>query len=196
MCCECQGGEQPSLEMATDGNAHHHGGGLKSRGVQRNGGAGERGAGTGPVGKHAKANHVYRVVIVIVGIFFLMETIGNGLVFLRLRETDLQQRGSSSSSLEMFFPRAATADEEQSPGDGVRFVPRVLVERLLLSRKKATLAELRKATRAPGRPPRLALVCIRILEFHDWSRIQMFLACIRGDDFEYISSTHEIWTKP
>ncbi len=121
-------------QMGTEGVS---GGLMSSRGYGR--------TPSGGVSKHAKATHVYRIVVVMVGIFFLTETIGNGLVFLRLRDTDLQ--GGEAG---IFFPRSWEQPSSQSvaPGDGARFVSRVLLSPL---RKQTT-------TRAPVRPPRLALV--------------------------------------
>lgn len=99
------------------------------------------------------SSNVYRILISLVAVFFLIETLTHGFVFLLFRHTDLQ-----AESLEI-FPRVFGTEQAIS-GDDVRFVPRNVVERLLLSKGRATVAELRKETRSPVRFPRLALVCI------------------------------------
>jgi hypothetical protein len=153
--------KRPGRHQMGAGNANGGHSEGSSVGMERrrggHGGAGRESKGTAAVGssKSPKSTNVYRILIAIVVVFFLMETIGNGLAFLRLRDTDLQTTGM------VIFPRAAK--QPLPAGDGARFVPRVLVERLLLSRGRATLAELRKEVRAPLRPPRLALVCIEFL---------------------------------
>ena len=108
-------------------------------------------------GKTARSSNVYRILFAVVAVFFLVETIGNGIVFLRSREMDLKEEL-------LLFPRAAVK-QLVTAGDGARFVPRVLVERLLLSNGRATLAELRKEARASLRPPRLALVCVDFISY-------------------------------
>lgn len=149
-------GQQIGAGSGREENANaamgHHGLGRRGGGGYGGGRASVMERNAAPKG--AKSSNAFRILIAIVVLFFLMETIGNGLVFLRLRETDLQ-----AGSLDI-FPRAGVMKADVAAGDGARFVPRVLVERLLLSRGRATLAELRKEVRAPMRPPRLALVCI------------------------------------
>lgn len=96
----------------------------------------------------------YRILISVVAVFFLIETVTHGFVFLLFRHTDLQ-----AESLEI-FPRVFETEQATS-GDDARFTPRNVVERLLLSKGRATVAELRKEARFPVRLPRLALVCIK-----------------------------------
>lgn len=97
---------------------------------------------------------VYRILISLAAVFFLIQTVAHGFVFLLFRHTDLQ-----AESLDI-FPRVFGTELTTASGDDVRFVPRNVVERLLLSKGRATVAELRKETRSPVRLPRLALVCI------------------------------------
>ena len=109
-------------------------------------------------GKLASSFNVYRIVISLVAVLFLLETVTHGFVFLLFRHTDLQ-----AESLEIFprvFGRASRQAAAESGGEDVRFVPTNVVERLLLSKGKATVAELRKEARSPVRFPRLALVRI------------------------------------
>ncbi|XP_024359045.1 uncharacterized protein [Physcomitrium patens] len=121
-------------------------GSLKSRGyISGQAGYGDRAA--VPLGKGAGKANVFRILIAVVAVFFLVETIANGLVFLKMRDSDLQ--GGSLN----FFTRASETKTVR-PGDDVRFVPR-----LLLSRGKATMAELRRELRTPVRPPSLAFIC-------------------------------------
>jgi hypothetical protein len=111
-------------------------------------------ASTGKSGKISL--NVYRILISLVAILFLIETVAQGFVFLLFRHADLQ-----AESVEI-FPRVFGSSSEQAATSGadVRFVPRNVVERLLLSKGKATVAELRKEARSPVRFPRLALVRI------------------------------------
>ena len=92
-----------------------------------------------------------KILLFLVAVLFLIETATHGFVFLLFRHTVLQ-----ADSLDI-FPRVFGTGLAV-PGDDVRFVPRNVVERLLLSKGKATVAELRKETRSPVRFPRLALV--------------------------------------
>lgn len=148
-------------------NAHHDMGSLKSRGyISGQAGYGDRAA--VPLGKGAGKANVFRILIAVVAVFFLVETIANGLVFLKMRDSDLQ--GGSLN----FFTRASETKTVR-PGDDVRFVPR-----LLLSRGKATMAELRRELRTPVRPPSLAFVCTRIVVYlQEWS---LFIVCSNWDN--------------
>jgi hypothetical protein len=99
----------------------------------------------------AKTNF-YRIVTAVVTIFFLVQTLG--VFFLLLPRGDL---GSLSSEGNPHL-KYSWREEEVVPTEDVRFVPRTVVERLLLSKSRATVANLRDEIRSPIRPPRLALV--------------------------------------
>lgn len=104
---------------------------------------------------------VYRIFISVVAVFVLIEIFTYGFVFHLFRHTDLQ-----AESLDIFPRELGTTDLATSTSaDDVRFVPRNVVERLLLSKGRATVAELRKETRSPVRLPRLALVRINLFSF-------------------------------
>ena len=101
----------------------------------------------------AKTNtNFYRIVTAVVTIFFLVQTLG--VFFLLLPRGDL---GSHSSDVNPHL-KYDSWPEEVVPTEDVRFVPRNVVERLLLSKSRATVANLRDEVRSPIRPPRLALV--------------------------------------
>ena len=98
----------------------------------------------------------YRIVTAVVTIFFSVQTLG--VFFLLLPRGDL---GSHSSDVNPHLKYSWP--EEVVPTEDVRFVPRNVVERLLLSKSRATVANLRDEVRSPIRPPRLALVRTIIL---------------------------------
>lgn len=98
----------------------------------------------------------YRIVTAVVTIFFSVQTLG--VFFLLLPRGDLENHSSDvNPHLKYSWP------EEVVPTEDVRFVPRNVVERLLLSKSRATVANLRDEIRSPIRPPRLALVRTIIL---------------------------------
>lgn len=101
----------------------------------------------------AKTNF-YRIVTAVVTIFFLVQTLG--VFFLLLPRGDLGSHDSSSDVNPHL--KYNSWPEEVVPTEDVRFVPRNVVERLLLSKSRATVANLRDEIRSPIRPPRLALV--------------------------------------
>lgn len=108
---------------------------------------GDRGNGT-----NCKGNSLlYRFLIAIVVVFFLVGTLMQGSILILFRHTDLQA-ASLDIFPQAFFPRSPLSS------DDIRFVPRNIVERLLLSRGRVTVAELRNEQRSPVRPARLALV--------------------------------------
>lgn len=139
------------LGIANGNGVSHYTSGVKcSGGSNRRTSVGERGASVPKIWKSSST--VSRILISLVAVFFLIETVSHGFVFILFRHTDLQAESRE------IFPRVfGTGDA--TAGDDVRFVPRNVVERLLLSKGRATVAELRKEVRSPVRLPRLALVC-------------------------------------
>lgn len=124
-----------------------------SREYKRRPSIGERGNPAPKAWKTSSA--VYRIFISVVAVFVLIEIFTYGFVFHLFQHTDLQ-----AESLDI-FPRELGTTElatTTTSADDVRFVPRNVVERLLLSKGRATVAELRKEIRSPVRLPRLALV--------------------------------------
>ncbi|XP_073396654.1 uncharacterized protein [Physcomitrium patens] len=107
---------------------------------------------TASAGKSGKWPSAYRILIAVLVVLFLIGTVTHGFVFLLFGYTDLQVDSPK------IFP-TVFASEQETPNDDVKFVPRNIVERLLLSKGKVTVADLRKEKRFPVRPPRLALVC-------------------------------------
>ena len=149
-----QGKHIHSQHLHANGNDHlHFPSSFKSRGGWSSRTSYGEKASVAATGKSGRTSlNVYkRILLFLVAVLFLIETATHGFVFLLLRHTDLQ-----ADSLDI-FPRVFGTGLAV-PGDDVRFVPRNVVERLLLSKGKATVADLRKETRSPVRFPRLALV--------------------------------------
>lgn len=114
----------------------------------------------------------YRIVTAVVTIFFLVQALG--IFFLLLPRGDL---GSQSSDLNPHFKYSWP--EEVVPTEDVRFVPRNVVERLLLSKSRATVANLRDEIRSPIRPPRLALVRT-LISFPNYDSFFFLWFCIQS----------------
>lgn len=119
----------------------------------------------------AKTNF-YRIVTAVVTIFFLVQTLG--VFFLLLPRGDLGSHDSSEGNPHLKY---SWPEEEVVPTEDVRFVPRNVVERLLLSKSRATVANLRDEIRSPIRPPRLALVRTKLYSSFTNYDIFFSMAC-------------------
>lgn len=94
---------------------------------------------------------VYRLLLLIVAAILVVETLIQGSIWMLMGRTNILNESRDLFSRPLVRPKRVIEER-------VKFVPHKILERLVLSKGRTTVAELRDRSRAPIRPPQLAVV--------------------------------------